>query len=1344
MEYTHFKPLAEEPSKGGDGLFARLFRSSSNKATPRAVAPAAAPVAVVTPKAVAAAEPRESVSATASAAPHGNVAPLASSSTKWMPDELVSRCHSCDLSFTALRRRHHCRTCGQIFCNACASNFLTLEDQEVIRVCNQCLQSHNQQQMRALEAEQLLGRDEMRRGLNKSPVAAPPRSTPSPFRAAVRKFSVMEALEDLASDTESRKAVSESEDEQARIQHSFWDDENVVSYPIDRRVSVIAAPHLPTGLDVSVASVREGVLRDESKAHVRAIVASLLERDPLLSGTAAAKEVWLPLLCALAVKATRCVSLRRGKDSLDVTKYVRVKAVSGGMSEESNFVRGLVLSKTVAHKRMRANLEKPRILLMGCAVQFSRPDWKFVAFDVLQAQERDFLRILVDRIATLKPDLLVTSESVSSIALELLMDLGITCVTRVATSALERLARFTGASVVPNLSDIPSAVLGQGCELVRSETLQSLSGRRNFLLFDACPPKRGGTIVLRGADSQVLHALKRILLFAVSTAYHLRLEDAFLEELSLHSLRDTSLLAQAAVSMSPGVVFAPRAPSGVALPVALLARRPMPDLYAVNSNPATPLSLNFDYETVLEGMEHYAATRIEAVDSSDIRNNQSITYCFSRHHSEKRSHCVAYQYHHVDFFSPSDLSLAAFLLWSCDGTPCSVASCGRPLFEHESSFLYGDRRLFVSTTAAASVVALAPSSAVLAWFVCNECQESSEPRTLSHDSLHLSVGKLLELLFLDASLSCSVGHRLNPSGTLVFSSGGRAVSIAFLRTPVYEVEVPAMEQRFNTVAEATVVERELASLAAAAHVAYDVIQRRVDGAMVDVLAKEEGDFLESINEAKRMRLLQINRLYRMLLTNVMRWQGVFEETVNVATAAASTSGVMETPKVSRAPTLTAVAAAPSAGGASEATPSVRRLLTTSTGAMGGAAVSAVAAAATFVVVESETVAVAAPAAKSEASLLGRLIKKTGFGQAVQLQSEIAEVVGNTISKECTMYQLFTGRGAPMPLSPLTNEVVMVLDQEPSSHIACALGTDSYREQIHDILGPMVAASSQGVGTTLDLETMSRDLLVKLSRDMGTGQHPQAIKVAFESMLPRLQYTCDVTIYYPVQFAALRRLFCGGEAAFVHSMARSQRWAAKVEGGGASKAQFVNTMDGLYLLKSVPTVELRNFQLFAQKYFDYLLDAAKETAATTTMLVKIVGVFSIEVKNSHGSLDKQDFIVMEKLFHNRTIRQTFDLKGSVLNRVRPEGSAVLQDENLRRMMWSSPLVVDDVSKGKFARAIWSDTAFLSEVSVMDYSILVGVDDQSGKLVVGIIDYIRPYSWDKHMEYLMKVSIFLRFS
>lgn len=40
--------------------------------------------------------------------------------------------------------------------------------------------------------------------------------------------------------------------------------------------------------------------------------------------------------------------------------------------------------------------------------------------------------------------------------------------------------------------------------------------------------------------------------------------------------------------------------------------------------------------------------------------------------------------------------------------------------------------------------------------------------------------------------------------------------------------------------------------------------------------------------------------------------------------------------------------------------------------------------------------------------------------------------------------------------------------------------------------------------------------------------------------------------------------------------------------------------------------------------------------------------------------------------------------------------------------------------------------------MDYSLLVGVDEEKHELVVGIIDFMRQYTWDKHLETWVKAS------
>lgn len=41
--------------------------------------------------------------------------------------------------------------------------------------------------------------------------------------------------------------------------------------------------------------------------------------------------------------------------------------------------------------------------------------------------------------------------------------------------------------------------------------------------------------------------------------------------------------------------------------------------------------------------------------------------------------------------------------------------------------------------------------------------------------------------------------------------------------------------------------------------------------------------------------------------------------------------------------------------------------------------------------------------------------------------------------------------------------------------------------------------------------------------------------------------------------------------------------------------------------------------------------------------------------------------------------------------------------------------------------------------MDYSLLVGIDTHRQELVCGIIDYLRQYTWDKHLESWVKSSL-----
>ncbi|KAM7403052.1 hypothetical protein PAMA_003805 [Pampus argenteus] len=63
----------------------------------------------------------------------------------WVPDEACSSCIACKAPFTVIRRKHHCRSCGKIFCSRCSSHSAPLPrygQMKPVRVCTHCYMFH--------------------------------------------------------------------------------------------------------------------------------------------------------------------------------------------------------------------------------------------------------------------------------------------------------------------------------------------------------------------------------------------------------------------------------------------------------------------------------------------------------------------------------------------------------------------------------------------------------------------------------------------------------------------------------------------------------------------------------------------------------------------------------------------------------------------------------------------------------------------------------------------------------------------------------------------------------------------------------------------------------------------------------------------------------------------------------------------------------------------------------------------------------------------------------------------------------------------------------------------------
>ncbi|KAM4854843.1 lateral signaling target protein 2 homolog isoform 1-T1 [Thomomys bottae] len=64
---------------------------------------------------------------------------------EWVPDEACGFCTACKAPFSVIRRKHHCRSCGKIFCSRCSSHSAPLPrygQVKPVRVCTHCYMFH--------------------------------------------------------------------------------------------------------------------------------------------------------------------------------------------------------------------------------------------------------------------------------------------------------------------------------------------------------------------------------------------------------------------------------------------------------------------------------------------------------------------------------------------------------------------------------------------------------------------------------------------------------------------------------------------------------------------------------------------------------------------------------------------------------------------------------------------------------------------------------------------------------------------------------------------------------------------------------------------------------------------------------------------------------------------------------------------------------------------------------------------------------------------------------------------------------------------------------------------------
>lgn len=327
--------------------------------------------------------------------------------------------------------------------------------------------------------------------------------------------------------------------------------------------------------------------------------------------------------------------------------------------------------------------------------------------------------------------------------------------------------------------------------------------------------------------------------------------------------------------------------------------------------------------------------------------------------------------------------------------------------------------------------------------------------------------------------------------------------------------------------------------------------------------------------------------------------------------------------------------------------------------------------------------------------------------------------------------------------------VIIREDEPSSLIAFCLSSNDYLRKVNTMVKnakqPDRGAEMHNGTDSVSQKTETLDHISEATPEEKALVQPsdndlELIMTKKTGMHLRYQFQDGNTImsckiFFFEQFDAFRKKCGCGEDNFIQSLSRCIKWDSS---GGKSGSAFLKTLDDRFVIKELSHSELDAFIKFSSSYFEYMSQALFHDLPTA--LAKILGFYQIQIRNSNsGKSFKMDVIIMENLFYEKKTSRIFDLKGSMRNRhVEQTGkeNEVLLDENMVEYIYESPIFVKEYDKKLLRASLWNDTLFLAKMNVMDYSLVVGVDNENHSLTVGIIDCIRTFTWDKKLESWVK--------
>ena len=266
----------------------------------------------------------------------------------------------------------------------------------------------------------------------------------------------------------------------------------------------------------------------------------------------------------------------------------------------------------------------------------------------------------------------------------------------------------------------------------------------------------------------------------------------------------------------------------------------------------------------------------------------------------------------------------------------------------------------------------------------------------------------------------------------------------------------------------------------------------------------------------------------------------------------------------------------------------------------------------------------------------------------------------------------------------------------------------------------------------------------------------------DSQLSKKIETMRFMDYAPFVFRSLRHADGITAEKFLRSVGPEQLMGNLLLGNISSLAQqssegksgsfFYYTADGQFLLKTISRNEKRRLKAMLPDYFAYL---QKEPYS---LLLRFYGLHSLREKRKRRSGPPLYFVVMGNVFGDFDISKSYDLKGSWVERWAKPGSSTLKDKDF--MKANEKINISSDARSRLLEQLRKDVEFLSSHGLVDYSLLLGISDNSAVSIsdepctglsvlpsadcsrvftLGVIDILTTFDLTKRAERVFK-SIF----